>query len=116
MLLEGTGTLLRVFLGEADRYDGKPLHEAIMLAAREVGLAGVTILRGVEGYGARSRIHTAKLLRFSEDLPLVVEVIDTEEKIQAFVPRVNEMFERSGCGGLVTMEKVNIIRYTSGRP
>jgi len=114
MKLEGEGKLLRIFLGESDHLDGKPLYEVIVLRAKETGLAGATVLRGIEGFGARSRIHTAKILRLSEDLPLVIEVVDTEEKIRAFLPDVDSMFERSGSGGMITLEKAEVIRYTQG--
>jgi PII-like signaling protein len=116
MKLEGEGKLLRLFLGEADRLEGKPLHELIVARARAVGLAGTTVLRGVEGFGARSRLHTAKILRLSEDLPIIVEIVDTEEKIRAFLPAVDDMFQRSGSGGLITLERVEVIRYTHGKP
>ena len=115
MKLEGEGKLLRIFLGEVDRVDGKPLYEMIVMKAREHGLAGATVLRGVEGFGARSRIHTAKILRLSEDLPIVVEIVDVEEKITAFMPVVDELFSRSGSGGMVTLERAEIIRYTKGK-
>jgi PII-like signaling protein len=114
MKLEGEGKLLRIFLGESDRLDGKPLYESIVLKAREHGLAGATVLRGVEGFGARSRIHTAKILRLSEDLPIVVEIVDTVEKVTSFLAVVDEMFQRSGSGGMVTIERAEIIRYTHG--
>ena len=115
MKLEGEGKLLRIFLGEADRLDGKPLYELIVTKARELGLAGATVLRGVEGFGARSRIHTAKILRLSEDLPLVVEIVDLEEKIKSFMPIVDDLFQRSGSGGMVTLERAEIVRYTHGK-
>jgi hypothetical protein len=116
MKLSGDGKLLRIFIGEIDKYDGKPLYEGIVLKAREMGLAGATVLRGVEGYGAASRvIHTAKLLQLSEDLPIVVEIVDTEEKIKNFLRLVDEMLERAGCGGMVTVEKAEIIKYTHGK-
>jgi len=114
MKLEGDGKLLRIFLGESDRVNGRMLYEAIVRAARESGMAGATVLRGVEGFGARSRIHTAKILRLSEDLPVIVEIVDTEEKIKGFMPLVDELFSKSGSGGLVTLEKAEVIRYTSG--
>jgi uncharacterized protein len=114
MKLEGEGKLLRVFLGESDRLNGKPLYECIVQKARESGLAGATVLRGVEGFGARSRIHTAKILRLSEDLPIVVEIVDSEEKIKAFLPAVDKMFEGSGSGGMITLERAEVIRYTHG--
>ncbi|HET6273814.1 MAG TPA: DUF190 domain-containing protein [Bacteroidota bacterium] len=115
MKLEGEGKLLRIFLGEGDRLDGKPLYEVIVGAAREQGLAGATVLRGVEGFGARSRIHTAKILRLSEDLPIVVEMVDTEEKVKSFLPLVDTMFERSGSGGMITLERADIIKYSHGK-
>jgi len=112
--LEGSGMLLRVFIGEADRCRQRPLYESIVRSAREQGMAGCTVLRGIEGFGARSVIHTAKILRLSEDLPLVIEIVDTEEKIRAFLPEVDALFERSGCGGLITLEKATVLRYTPG--
>ena len=114
MKLEGDGKLLRIFLGESDKVNGKMMYEAIVRAARESGLAGTTVLRGIEGFGAKSRIHTAKILRLSEDLPIIVEIVDTEEKIKAFMPLVDDLFNKSGGGGLMTLEKAEIIRYTPG--
>ena len=115
MKLEGEGKLLRIFLGEAERLEGKPLYERIVTRAREGGLAGATVLRGVQGFGARSRLHTAKILRLSEDLPVIVEIVDTEEKIREFLPVVDDMFQRSGSGGLITLERAEVIRYTHGQ-
>lgn len=115
MKLEGEGKLLRIFLGESDKTDGKPLYEALVVAAKQQGLAGATVLRGVQGFGAASRIHTAKILRLSEDLPIVVEIVDTEDKIQGFMKVVDELFERSGSGGMVTLERAEVIRYTQGK-
>ncbi len=100
-------TLLRIFFGEADRYDGKPLHEAIVLKAREMQMAGATVLRGPMGFGKSSRLHTSKILRLSEDLPLVIEIVDSEEKINGFLPVLNGMMG----SGLVTIEKVKVLRY-----
>jgi uncharacterized protein len=105
--------LLRVFIGENDRHQHRPLYEAIVLAARERGLAGATVIRGPMGYGASSRLHTAKILRLSEDLPLVVEIVDSEEKISSFLPTLETMMTASG---LVTLEKVQVIRYGAGSP
>ncbi len=116
MKIVGEGRLLRIFLGESDRYDGRPLYEAIVRKARELGLAGATVWRGIEGYGARSRIHTAKILRLSEDLPVLVEIVDGEDAIRAALPHLDAMIEASGGGGLVTLEKAEIIRYTHGQP
>ena len=107
MHLPHEAMLLRVFIGESDRWHHSPLYEAIVLKAREVHLAGATVLRGPMGYGKSSRLHTAKILRLSMDLPLVIEIVDTEEKIQAFLPVLDEMMK----GGLVTLEKVRVIDY-----
>ena len=107
MHLPHEAMLLRVFIGESDRWKHQPLYEAIVLTAREVHLAGATVLRGPMGYGKSSRLHTAKILRLSMDLPLVIEIVDTEEKIQAFLPILDEMMK----GGLVTLERVRVIDY-----
>ena len=112
MKLEGEGTLLRVFVGEADRWQGMPLYEAIVRRARQVGLAGATVLRGVEGFGAHSRLHTARLLRLSEDLPILVEIVDRREKIEGFLPELDEMVG----DGLVTLERVQVLWYRSRPP
>jgi uncharacterized protein len=102
-----TAQLLRIFIGEDDRHDGHPLYEAIVLKAREQGLAGATVLRGPMGFGHSSRLHTAKILRLSEDLPIVVEIIDQVDKINAFLPLLDTMVK----GGLVSLEEVQILRY-----
>lgn len=102
--------LLRIFIGEADRYDGKPLYEAIVLKARELHLAGATVLRGAMGFGKSSRIHTSKILRLSVDLPLIIEIVDSEEKITAFLPVLDKMMS----GGLITLEKARVIYYHTG--
>ncbi len=115
MKLEGEGKLLRIFIGESDKIDGQPLYEALVHKAKEKGLAGATVLRGIEGFGAASRIHTAKILRLSEDMPIIVEIIDTQEKVNLFMPEVDDLFQRSGSGGMVTLERAEIIRYTHGR-
>ena len=115
MKITGAGKLLRIFVGESDRYHGRPLYEAIVHAAHELGLAGATVWRGIEGYGAASRIHTAKILRLSEDLPVLIEIVDTEEKIRAALPQFDAMIEAAGGGGLVTLEHAEIIKYTHGR-
>lgn len=114
MKITGEGKLLRIFLGESDRFHSRPLYEAIVQKARELGLAGATVWRGIEGYGARSRIHTAKILRLSEDLPVIVEIVDEAEKIRAAMPELDAMIEAAGSGGLVTLEKVEIIKYHHG--
>ncbi len=99
--------LLRIFIGERDRCQGRPLYEALVLKAREVGLAGATVLRGTLGYGHSSRLHTAKILRLSDDLPLIVEIVDTQARIDAFLPVLDQMME----SGLVTLEKARVLRY-----
>jgi len=105
------GQLLRIFIGESDRWKGKPLYEAIVLKAREMGVAGATMLRGMMGYGAASRIHTAKILRLSEDLPIVIEIVDSAEKIGALLPVIEEMVQE----GLITLENVRVLQYRSGK-
>lgn len=105
------GYLLRVFIGESDKYGHKPLYEVIVLKAREAGLAGATVLRGVMGFGKNSILHTAKILRLSEDLPMIVEIVDSLEKVESFLPALDEMIK----DGLVTLEKVRVIHYKSSR-
>ena len=101
--------LLRIFIGEDDKFGGSPLHEAIVLKARELQIAGATVLRGPMGFGASSRLHTTKILRLSEDLPLVIEIVDSEEKINAFLPVLDGMMS----SGLITLEKVQVLQYGS---
>ena len=101
--------LLRIFLGESDKWEHKPLYEAIVLAAREAQLAGATVLRGPMGFGAHSHMHTSKILRLSMDLPIVIEIVDSEENINAFLPVLDKMIG----GGLVTLEKVKVLHYRS---
>ena len=112
MTLPKQGKLLRIFIGENDRHEGLPLYEWIVRQARENGLAGATVLRGLEGYDAHSRLHKAKILRLSNDLPLVVEIVDTEEKIQSFLPLIDDAVGE----GLATVERVEFHFYRSGRP
>lgn len=107
MKLPSEAELLRVLIGESDKHEGKPLHEQIVLAARRRGMAGATVLKGVLGFGAHSRIHTAKILRLSEDLPMVIEIVDTPERIEAFLPELDAMIGE----GLVTLERVRVIAY-----
>lgn len=114
MELKTDAKLLRIFLGEGDQAKHAPLYEAIVREAREAGLAGATAWRGVMGFGPTSRIRTAKVLDLSADLPVVVEITDAEEKIRAFLPVLKKLFETAGCGGLVTMEKVEVIHYLHG--
>jgi PII-like signaling protein len=110
VILPEEGHLLRIFIGESDHRDGVPLYEWIVRQARQSGLAGATVLRGLEGFGAKSRLHTAKILRLSMDLPIVVEIVDTREKIEAFLPVIDEAITE----GLATLEKVQIRFYRSG--
>lgn len=107
MHLPTDSMLLRIFIGESDRHDGRPLYEAIVLKARETGLAGATVLRSPMGFGAASRLHTAKILRLSGDLPIIIEIVDEEAKINGFLPVLDGMMG----GGLVTLEKVRVIHY-----
>jgi PII-like signaling protein len=107
MQIPTDAVLLRIFIGESDRWEHKPLYEAIVLKARERHLAGATVLRGPMGFGRASRLHTAKILRLSMDLPLIIEIVDSEEKINAFLPELDKMIS----GGLVTMEKVKVLHY-----
>ena len=111
MNLPENGQLLRIFIGEADRWHHQPLYEAIVLKARKLHLAGATVLRGPMGFGKSSRLHTAKILRLSMDLPLVIEIVDSEDKIQGFLPVLDKMMG----GGLLTLEKVRVINYRAGR-
>jgi hypothetical protein len=107
MQIPHDAVLLRIFIGESDRWHHQPLYEALVLKAREMHLAGATVLRGPMGFGKSSRMHTAKILRLSMDLPLVIEIVDSEEKINSFLPVLDEMMK----GGLVTLEKVRVIDY-----
>lgn len=110
MKIPNDGYLLRIFIGEGDRWHGTPLYEAIVLKARELQLAGATVLRGPMGFGAHSRLHTAKIMRLSEDLPIVIEIVDAKEKIDTLMPHIDAMVQE----GLVTLERVQVIRYRSG--
>ena len=107
MRIEGQAKLVRIYIGETDRWHGQPLYMAILLKAREMGLAGGTVFRGIAGYGANSVIHTANILRLSEDLPVVIEIVDTDEKVQAFLPVLDEMVKE----GLILLREVEVVRY-----
>lgn len=111
MKIPQDGCLLRIFIGESDQWHGTPLYEAIVMKARELHLAGATVLRGPMGFGANSRLHTAKILRLSEDLPMVVEIVDAKEKIDELMPHVDEMVQE----GLVTLERVQVIKYRANQ-
>jgi len=112
MKIPEDGHLLRIFIGESDKWQGQPLYEAIVLKARELHLAGATVLRGPMGFGAHSRMHTAKILRLSEDLPIVIEIVDSEEKINGLMPFIDEAVQE----GLVTLEPVRVIKYRANGP
>lgn len=105
--LEGTGLLVRIYLGESDRWHGRPLYQAIVERLRERGLAGATVLRGIEGFGAKQRLHSTRILSLSEDLPILIEVVDREDRIRAVLPVLDEMVG----GGLVTLERVEVVAY-----
>lgn len=111
MQIPHEATLLRIFIGESDRWEHKPLYEAIVLKAREMHLAGATVLRGPTGFGKSSRLHTSKILRLSYDLPLVIEIVDAEDKISSFLPVLDQMMK----GGLVTLEKVRVMNYRANQ-
>ncbi len=110
-MLPKDGQLMRIFIGESDWHEGLPLYEWIVRKAKEAGLAGATVLRGLEGFGAHSRMHTAKILRLSQDLPIIIEIVDTPERIEAFIPTIDDAIEE----GLMSLEKVHIRFYRSGK-
>ncbi|MGH2645421.1 MAG: DUF190 domain-containing protein [Chitinophagaceae bacterium] len=105
--------LLRIFIGENDKVEHRPLYEALLFAAKKQGLAGATVLRGIMAYGASTRVHTAKLVDISQDLPIIVEIVDQEEKINEFLKTVNGFMDKAACGGLVTIEKAQVLYYKS---
>ena len=111
MKIPEDGKLLRVFIGEADKWQGHPLYEAIVLLAKKEGMAGATALKGFMGFGCKSHMHTAKLLRLSEDLPVIIEIIDSEDKISQFLPFLDEMVKE----GLITIEKANVVMYRANK-
>lgn len=111
MHIEGEAKLLRIFVGESDKTGSIPVYEKIVLEARKTGLAGATVFKGIMGYGGSSRIHTSKILRLSEDMPLIIEIVDQQKKIEEFIPVLNDIFETSNSGGLITIEKADIIKY-----
>jgi uncharacterized protein len=112
MKIPADGKLLRIFIGENDRWEGKPLWEEIILLARKMGMSGATAIKGFMGFGCKSHMHTAKILRLSEDLPIIVELVDSEEKINAFIPHLDEMVKE----GLITLEKAQVIMYRAPTP
>jgi PII-like signaling protein len=114
MHISGEAKLLRIFVGESDKINHVPVYEKIVTEARKAGLAGATVLKGVMGYGGTSIIHTSKLLDLSEDMPLIVEIVDEATKIEEFVPIVDRIFEEANSGGLITLEKAEILKYAAG--
>ena len=110
MRMEGEGKLLRIFIGESDTWHSKPLYEAIVQLVRKEGLAGATVMRGIEGFGADSHLHTSRILRLSEDLPVVIEIVDTEENIERVLPMLDSMVSE----GMLTVERVHVIAYRGG--
>ena len=115
MQIKGEAKLLRIFIGESDKHGSIPLYEKIVIEARQAKLAGATVFKGIMGFGGNSRIHTTKILRLSEDLPLIVEIVDEISKIESFLPQLDLLFEESNCGGLITIEKAEIIKYKAGK-
>jgi hypothetical protein len=111
MEIKGQAVLLRVFIGESDKLGHLPLYEAIVREARDAGLAGATVLKGVLGFGATARIRTAKILDLSADMSMVVELVDEAAKVEAFQRKLSELFEQAGCGGLVTLENIRVVHY-----
>ena len=115
MKIEGEAKLLRIFIGETDIISHVPVYEKIVSEERKQNLAGATVYKGIMGYGGNSRIHRAKFLEMSEDLPLVIEIVDEQKKIEEFIPTVQQIFEEANCGGLITMEKAEIIKYSANK-
>lgn len=111
MELNADSKLLRIFIGEIDKVGHQPLYEAILFAAKKEGLAGCTVLRGIMSFGASTRVHTAKLIEISEDLPIIIEIVDHEEKVNAFAGTVDALMQKAACGGLITIEKANVLYY-----
>lgn len=115
MHIKRDAKLLRIFIGDSDKISTVPVYEKIVIEAKQFGLAGATVFKGVMGFGGSSRIHTSKILRLSEDLPLIIEIVDEIEKIENFLPVLDNLFEEAGCGGLITIEKAEVIKYTANK-
>ncbi|MDF1611371.1 MAG: DUF190 domain-containing protein [Stygiobacter sp.] len=115
MEIKGEAKLVRIFIGESDLVHHKTLYETIVEEAKKFHLAGATVYKGVMGFGKDSRIHTSKILRLSEDMPIVIEIVDEVEKIEKFLPILHDLFETAKCGGLITLEKVEVIKYVTGK-
>ena len=111
MQIKGEAKLLRIFIGESDKSHSVPVYEKIVREARKDGLAGATVFKGIMGFGGTSRIHTSKILALSTDMPLIIEIVDKIERIESFLPRLDEIFEDANCGGLITIEKAEVIKY-----
>ena len=111
MEIKGEAKLIRIFIGETDKIAHIPVYEKIVIEARKAGLAGATVFKGIMGYGRNSRIHSSKILRLSEDLPIIVEIVDVLEKVEIFLPVLHDIFEEANCGGLITLEKADVIKY-----
>ena len=116
MEIKGNTKLLRIFTGELDKHNKKPLYEEIVARARNMKIAGATVYRGILSYGASSVVHKSKIMELSADLPLIIEIVDSAEKIDEFLPELDKLFNESKCGGLVTIEKVEILKYIHGEP
>jgi PII-like signaling protein len=114
MELSRDSKLLRIFIGEIDKIGHQPLYEAILLTTRKKGMAGCTVLRGIMSFGASSKIHTAKLIEISQDLPIVVEIVDHEDRINELLPEIDSLMEKANCGGLITLEKAEVLYYKHG--
>ena len=111
MKMKRESKLIRIFIGDSDKIGSMPVYEKIVLEAKKEGLAGATVFKGIMGFGGTSRIHTTKILRLSEDLPLIIEIVDEEEKIESFLRTLEDIFETANCGGLITIEKAEVIHY-----
>ena len=114
MVLKGNGLNLRIYCGESDKFEGQPLYEAIVFAARHAGLAGATVYRGIMSYGPSHSIHTIKVFALSSDLPIIIDIIDTEQRIKDFIPLAEIMMDRTGKGGMIVTSEVNVHRYEAG--
>lgn len=113
MELNADSKLLRIFIGESDKIAHQPLYETLLFAARKNGLAGCTVMRGIMSFGASTRVHTARLIDISQDLPIIVEIVDQEEKINGFVEIADALMEQAACGGMITIEKAGVLYYKS---
>lgn len=113
MDLHADSQLLRIFLGETDKVDYTAMYEAIVLEARKMGMAGATVWRGIMGFGRTSRIRTARILDLSADLPIIIEIVDKQERVEKFLPVLHDLFDKAGCGGMVTIENVQVIKYVN---